>query len=346
MRQRSSVAAMFVMCLSAWLVAPASADQVSDFYKGRAITFMVGYPPGGAYDLYARLIGRHVGRFIPGAPSVNVQNMPGAGSLAAANHVANLAAPDGATIAVAGAALPFAPMLEPATARFDATKVNWLPSPASFTALMVASRSAAVETFSDLQHTEVLMGTLNPGATPSFYAAIINDVLKTRIKLVYGYDSMSQAMLALQRGEVQGYPTAPVDSIKRAYANLVSSGEIKFLLQIGGKPSPDYPNTPFILDQAKTPEERQLIDVALGSLKIGYPYFMAAQAPVERVGAIRKAIMDCFVDPAFLAEASAQTLDINPVPAHEVESIVRNAYAAPKPIIERLRTVYQKQMGQ
>ena len=346
MRQRTSVVAIVCICLSAWCNTPVTADPVSDFYRGRAITILVGYPPGGAYDLYARLIGRHIGRFIPGSPSVNVQNMPGAGSLAAANHVANLAAQDGTAIAATSAALPFAPMMEPATARFDATKVRWLPSPSSFTALMVASKSAPVEKFSDLQHTEVLMGTLNPGATPSFYAAIINDVLKTKIRLVYGYDSMSQAMLALQRGEVQGYPTAPVDSIKRAYANLVSEGQIKFLLQIGGKPSPDHPNTPFILDQAKTSEERQLIDVSLGSLKIGYPYFIAEQVPRERIAALRKAMMDCFSDPAFLAEARAQMLEINPVPAEEVESIVLNAYGAPEPIIERLRAVYQKQMGQ
>ena len=345
MRQRLSAAILFFMFLSAWLTSHAAADQVADFYKARAITLMVGYPPGGAYDLYARTIGRHIGRFIPGAPFINVQNMPGAGSLAAANHVANLAARDGTIIGVTGAALPFAPMLEPGAARFDATKVNWLPSPASFTALMVVSKAAPVESFSDLQQTEVLMGTLNPGSTPSFYAAIINDVLKTRMKLVYGYDSMSQAMLALQRGEVQGYPTAPVDSIKRAYAHLAASGQIKFLLQIGGKASADYPHTPFILDFAKTPEERKLIDVSLGSLKIGYPYFMAEKVPAERVAAIRRAMMDCFADPAFLAEARSQTLDVNPIPADEVESIVKNAYAAPMPIIDRLRTIYQKQMG-
>ena len=337
-----------VLCISLLVFAatPLRAQGVADFYKGRTVTFLIGYPPGGAYDLYARLIARHIGRFIPGSPSVNVQNMPGAGSLAAANHVATLGAQDGTLIAATGAALPFVPMLDPAAARFDATKVQWLASPASFVALMVAARGAPVSTFADLRDKEVLMGTLNPGATPSFYGAIINDVLKTRIKLVYGYDSMSQAMLALQRGEVQGYPTAPIDSMKRAYANLVKSGDVRFLLQIGGKPSPDYPDVPFILDQAANEEDRQILDVSLGSLKIGYPYLMGPQVPRERVQAIRKAMLDCFADPAFLAEAATQQLDINPVSGDEVETIVSRAYGAPAPILTRLRAIYQKQMNQ
>ena len=336
------------VCLSllGTVASPALADPLSDFYKGRTVTFLIGYPPGGAYDLYARLIARHIGRHLPGTPSVNVQNMPGAGSLSAANHVSNLAPQDGTYVVATGAALPFAPMLDPAAARFDATKVHWLPSPASFVALMIASGSAPAKTFADLQTTEVLMGTLNPGATPSFYAAILNDVLKTRIKLVYGYDSMSQAMLALQRGEVHGYPTAPVDSMKRAYAKLVALGDLRILLQIGGKPSPDYPDVPFILDLAKTDDDRQILDVSLGSLKIGYPYFMGPQVPVERVLAMRQAMLDCLNDPALLAEAKTQNLDIAPVTGQEVEAIVRAAYGAPAPIIERLRGIYQKQMAQ
>jgi hypothetical protein len=190
------------------------------------------------------------------------------------------------------------------------------------------------------------MGTLNPGATPSFYAAILNDVLKTRIKLVYGYDSMSQAMLALQRGEVHGYPTAPADSMKRTYAKLVASGDLRILLQIGGKPSPDYSGVPFILDLAKSDEDRQILDVSLGSLKIGYPYFMGPQVPADRVNAMRQAMLDCFSDPALMAEAATQNLEINPVTGEEVEAIVKAAYGAPASIIDRLRGIYQKQMAQ
>jgi tripartite-type tricarboxylate transporter receptor subunit TctC len=346
MRQNLRQVVLLCLCLISAGVSEARADAVSDFYKGKTVTFLIGYPPGGAYDLYARLIARHIGKYIPGTPSVLVQNMPGAGSLAAANHVASIGPQDGTLIAATGAALPFAPMLDPATARFESTKVNWLASPASFVALMVVGHQAPVTTFAQLRTTEVLMGTLNPGATPSFYAAILNDVLKTRIKLVYGYDSMSQAMLAMQRGEVQGYPTAPIDSMKRAYANLVKNNEVRFLLQIGGSASPDYPEVPFILDQATNEQDRLILDVSLGSLKIGYPYFMGPNVPRDRVLAIRKAMLDCFADRTFLAEAAAQTLDIQPVSGERVEAIVTQAYAAPDTVLARLRTIYQKQMTQ
>ena len=332
------------LALAAMSVAGARADAISDFYEGKTFTIVIGYPPGGAYDLYARTIARHLGKHVPGRPSVTIQNLPGAASLAATNHVAVIGQQDGLAMAAVGAALPFTPMLDPQAARFEATKLNWMPSPASFVALMTVWHTAPAKTFEELKTNEVLMGTLNPGAAPSFHAAIVNDVLKTKIKLVYGYDSMSAAMLAMQRGEAQGYPTAPIDSIKRAYANLVTEGKVRFVLQLGGKPSPEFPDVPFVLDQAKTPDDRLLLDIAMGSLKIGYPYLMGPNAPRERVQAIRDAMMKTFADPEFRADAARQTLDVNPVSGAEVQGIVAAAYGAPQPLVERLRAIYQRQV--
>ncbi len=341
MATRGGAAGWLSMAFAAMLATAARADAISDFYEGKTVTFIIGYPPGGAYDLYARAIAKHIGRHIPGKPAVVIQNMPGAGSLAAANHVANIAAQDGTAVGAVGAALPFAPMLEPNGARFDATKINWLPSPASFVALMTVWHTAPARTFEELKSHEVLMGALTPGATPSFYAAIVNDVLKTKIRLVHGYDSMNAAMLAMQRGEAQGYPTAPVDSIKRTYGHLVNEGKIRFVLQLGGKPSPEFPDVPFVLDEARTPEDRQLLDVSMGSLKIGYPYLMGPNVPRERVAAMRKAMMDTFADADFRADAARQTLEVNPVPGEDVQKIVADAYGAPKPVLDRLRAIYR-----
>ena len=320
---------------------PAHADAVADFYRGKTFSIVIGYPPGGAYDIYARAIARHLGAKIPGNPNVIAQNMPGAASLQATNNIANIAAQDGLSMAAVGAALPFAPMLEPQGARFDATKINWMASPASFSAITLVWHASPVKTFDDLKAHETLMGSLTPSATPSFYAAIMNDVLKTKIKLVHGYDSMNSAMLAMQRGETHGYSTAPHDSLKRSYPHLIAAGHIRYLLQIGGAPHPEFRDVPWILDQARTPEDRALLDLSLVSLKIGYPYLMGPGVPRERVDAVRKAMMETFADPAFIADAVRQTLDINPVPGERVQQIVTEAYGAPKPAVERLQAVYQ-----
>ena len=340
----NAVAGAFLIAAVCLAATPLRADAISDFYRGKTFTIFIGYPPGGSYDLNARAIARTLGSKIPGNPTVIVQNMPGAASLSAANHVGNIAAQDGLAMAAVGAALPFAPMLDPNGARFDATKLAWMPSPASFVALMLVWHTSPVKTFEDLKTHEVLMSALTPGATPSFYAAIVNDVLKTKIKLVHGYDSMTSAMLAMQRGEAMGYPTAPVDSIKRSYADLVAENKIRFILQIGGAPHRDYKDVPFILDQARTPDERQIIDVALGSLKIGYPYFMGPGVPRDRVEAVRRAMMETYADPAFLAEAAKLMLEVDPVPGDAVQKIVADAYAAPASVIAKLRALYQGQM--
>jgi hypothetical protein len=337
------MAALSFIAIGTFSASTASSDEIADFYRGKTLTMVVGYPPGGSYDLYARTIARYLGNHIPGQPKFIVQNMPGAGSLTATNHIVNVAPQDGTFVGAVSATAPFAPLLEPNAARFDAVKTNWLPSPASFIVMTLVWHSSPAKTFADLKSTEVLMATLNPSSTPSFLATILNEVLKTKIKLVYGYTSMAQSLLAMERGEAEGYPSVPIDSLRRSYPQLLAENKVRLLLQLGGAPSPEFPDVPFVLDQAQSREDRQLLDMSLASLKIGYPYLIGPNVPKARVAALRKAMMDMFSDPEFKADAARQTLDVAPVTGDDVQKIVENVYNSPPALRDRLRAIYLKQ---
>ncbi|MDB5533920.1 MAG: tripartite tricarboxylate transporter family receptor [Hyphomicrobiales bacterium] len=338
------LAALSLIVIGTFAVSTAApAGEIDDFYRGKTLTMVVGYPPGGSYDLYARMIARYLGNHIPGQPKLIVQNMPGAGSLLAANHIANVAPQDGTFIGAVSATTPFTPLLEPNAARFDAAKINWMPSPASFIVVTLVWHSSPAKTFADLKSNEVLMATLNPSSTPSFLATILNEVLKTKIKLVYGYTSMAQSLLAMERGEAEGYPSVPIDSLRRSYPQLLAEKKVRLLLQLGGAPSPDFPDVPFVLDQAESQEDRQLLDMSLASLKIGYPYLIGPNVPKARVAALRKAMMDTFADPEFKADAAKQTLDVAPVTGDEVQRIIEDVYNSPPALRDRLRAIYLKQ---
>ena len=333
-----------VLCASAIsLAGPALGDPVADFYRGRTITIFAGTTSGGTYDLYARAIARHLGPHLPGAPTVIVQNMPGAASLVAAGHVYNVAPQDGTALAGLASTLPLQPMIDPVAAqKIDPVKINWLPSPSDYGVVMLVRGDFPVKNMADMEHRETTMATISPGMLPAVLAATTNAVLGARIKSINGHPDIASALLALDRGEIDGYPTVPYDLIRRTYAKKVEEGKYRVVLQFGAEKSPDFPDVPLATDLVTTPEDRQLLDLAMGSLKTGYTFMMGPKVPSERVLAMRKAFMEVFADPKFLADAEKATLNVAPISGEKIEEMIKQAYATPAPVIARLRAIYMQ----
>jgi tripartite-type tricarboxylate transporter receptor subunit TctC len=279
---------------AAFAVIPArAADAVADFYKGKTVTIIVGFAPGGAYDVYARILSRFVPKYLPGNPTVVVQNMPGAAAMTAANYAYNVAPQDGTVMASIGAVLLFQPLFDPTSAtRFDVHKANWLPSPTSETNVVSAWHTSPLKSFLDARDRDTVIGTSGVNSSPAFYGRIFNDVFKTRFKMVHGFVGGSDQYLAMERGEIEVHPSSTWTSVKGSYSQWIAEGKLKILLQFGAKPTPDLPNVPFARDLATSEDDKLLLDVAMAPGAVGRPYMMGPSVPPERVTAMRKAIMD------------------------------------------------------
>jgi len=325
------------------LAVPTLAQPVADFYRGKTVTVLIGNTPGGTYDLYARTIARHLSAHIPGAPTVIAQNMPGAASLVAAGHVYNVAPQDGTFLAGLASTLPFQPLIDPVAAqKLDPVKVNWLPSPSSYGVVMLVRGDFAAKNVADMKERETAMATISPGMLPAVLAATANATLGTKIKAINGHPDLASSLLAVDRGEIDGYPTVPYDAIKRVYAKKFEEGKYRVMIQFGAEKSPDFPDAPLITDLVSSPEDRMLWELVMGSLKAGYSFMMGPNVPKERALAMRKAFMDVFADPKFLADAERATLNIAPVSGEKIEAMVKEAYGMPAPVIERLRAIYMQ----
>lgn len=319
----------------------ARADPIADFYSGRTITIAIGSDPGGTYDLYARLIARYLGNYIAGAPKVIVQNMPGAGGYTAALHVYSVAPQDGTVIAAIGSALPFQPLVDPNSPKLDVLHINWLPSVSAYNILMVIRADVPVYSIDDLRTHPTVMATIAPGQLNSLIVAATNATLGTKIKGVNGHIGMADAMLALQRGEVDGYPSMPVDAMKRVYSKMLADGKLRVLLQFGPAPSPDYPNVPYAVNLTTNPADRSLLDLAQGPLKVGYAYMLGPGVPPDRIAALRAAFAATFKDPGFLADAQRQILNIAPVDGEAIRALLAQAYQTPPDVVARMRELYR-----
>ena len=318
----------------------AKADAIADFYKGKTISVIVGFSSGGIYDIWARLVAQHLSHHIPGAPNVVVQNMAGAGGLTAVNYVYNTAPQDGTAIAATSNLNPFTPLLGIKEARFDATKFQWLGSPTQDVALLVLWHTVPVDTLDDLKTHEVILGSTSPDSVSSFYGRLIAEIFKAKFKFVYGFPGLADTDLAIERGEVDGHPSVFWSHLVAAKPDWLKEKKVKLLLQYGAKPRPELPDVPYAQKLPMSPADRQLFDVSMAPLALGYPYMMGPGVPAERAAALRQALTDTFMDPDFIADAKKQGLEVDPVSAVGMEKTVAAAYGAPKPIVDRLRALY------
>jgi tripartite-type tricarboxylate transporter receptor subunit TctC len=334
--------ALQTMALLAATASPlaARADAISDFYAGKTLNIVVGSDAGGTYDYYGRTIARHIGKHLPGKPSAIVQNLAGAGSYLAFRRVFNVAPQDGTVLGSIGAALPYQSLIDPGAPPFEADKVKWLPSISSYNMVMLVRADVPVRSWEDLRTRPVVQASIAPGQANSLIIAAVNDALGAKIKGIAGHKSLNEAMLALERGEIEGYPAMPVDVLKRNHARDMEAGKFRLLLQFGAAPLPEYPDVPWAPGLASDPASRMVLDLTTGFLRTGYVYMMGPDVPRERVAAMRKALMETFADPEFLEDAKRQTLTIAPVPAERVTQLFAEAYATPPEIVARLRKLF------
>jgi tripartite-type tricarboxylate transporter receptor subunit TctC len=337
----------FVIGCCAWalmhalLGATATADPIEDFYKGKSLRMIVGSPPGATYDIWARLVARHLGKHIPGNPALVVQNMQGAGGTTATNYAYNVASQDGTVVTLVGNTIPFEPMLGVPQTKFDALKLNWLGSPGQDTAVTMVWHTVPVASIADARTHKVKFAATSLNGTAAFYVRIFNDVFKTRFTLVFGYPGLTEAVLAMERGEVDGHPSPYWSYLKSAKPDWIKEKKIKFLLQFGRVRNPELPDVPFAHDLATNDADRAVLDAAVAPLAMGLPFFLGPDVPAERVAAMRRAFSDTFKDQEFLAEAKKQNLDIAPITAEEAQKTVVDTYNMSKPVVDRLRRLYE-----
>ena len=318
----------------------ARAQDLAAVWKGKTVTIVVGTSAGGGYDTYARMMGRYIGRHIPGNPTVVVANMPGAGSHLMGGYIAGVAAKDGTFIGAPFSAQPLGPVLEDAAQlRYDPAKLNYLGSADVDAFLCIISKNAPVKTFAQAFQTELIMaGTAETGST-GYLPVLLNNVLGTNYRMVVGNPGTREMTNAIEKGEVHGMCGMNWSSIQTQYATMMKTGQISILAQenLTGYPEMDRMGVPRTGDFAKTDEQRRILDIVYSQQLSSRPYFVAAEVAPERVAALRKAFLATWKDPDLLAEAEKMGLQVNPVSGEDVQAFLAKIYASPPDLLKKAK---------
>lgn len=334
---------LFVSIVAIGLAAVNSAAHATthEFYKGKTIRLIVGLAPGGGYDTYSRLIARHMGKHLSGNPVIVVENMDGAGSLIAANHIYKVAKPDGLTVGHVLGGLFLQQLLGKAGIEFDAAKFEYIGVPAQDNFMIGLSKATGITSVEKWMATKttVKFGGVSPGGGTDDIPKVLAHTLGLPIQLVTGYKGTGPIRLAFNSGEVQGVSNA-WESFKSTWRKEVESGDVLIVLQATVKAHPELPNVPVALDLAKTDEARKLIQVVLRVQGPSTrPYLLPPGTPKERVEMLRKAFTDTMKDPEFLAEAKKAKLDINPDDGAGLERNVRDIFKLDPPLVAKLKEI-------
>ena len=321
-------------------IGPAAAQpSAADFYRGKTFTIVIGIANGGAYDLTARSFGRHMSKYLPGNPTVIVQNMPGANSVIAANYVYNQAPKDGTVIWGGSRSTVLEPLLGNGAAKFDVHKLHWLGSAGGEVAVTVAWHTARVKTIQDLFKEELIVGAVDPGAENYLIPNALNNLLGTKYKIVTGYASQDPIFLAMERGEVEGCGNSSWSGLPIMHPDWFAEKKANILLQLALEKDKALPDVPLVMDLAKNEEQRQVLSVLMAPKRFAYPYFMAPGIPEDRAAAIEKAFLATMDDPEFREEIKKIRGDIEPSTGAEMQSYFEKVYALPPEVIAKTRAL-------
>jgi tripartite-type tricarboxylate transporter receptor subunit TctC len=309
------------------------AQSGEDFYKGRNVDLYIGYSVGGAYDLYARVIGRHLGAHIAGDPTLVPKNFEGAGSLRLANFLYRVAPQDGSAIGTIGRGIAFDPLLIGQGDAFDAQKFGWIGSANNEVSVCVARSDSGITKFEDLFTKELTVGGTGTSADTDQFPRVLNHVLGTHFKIVEGYPGGNDVMLAMERGEVQGRCGWSWSSVKSTHKSWIDDKRMVVLIQLSLSKHPELPDVPLVMDFAKTDKQRQILKMVFARNVMGRPYLAPPNLPANRLAALRDAFMATMEDKDFLAEAGKAQLEINPVSGADVETLVKDVYATPADVV-------------
>jgi tripartite-type tricarboxylate transporter receptor subunit TctC len=307
-------------------------------YQWKTMTIVTSTGIGGTYDLIARLVARHMAKYVPGNPTIIVQNMPGGGNVLATNYMYNNAPKDGTFIAVINDAIPLHQVIDGRGVRYDAAKFNWLGSPGDRNSVTFVWYTAGIRTIKDAMQKEVALGGTGVGSSIVIYPNAMNKVLGTKFKIVMGYRSSAEVFLAMERGEVQARSVG-LTSVLTEYPDWIKDKKITFLVQMGAKRDPLLPDVPLVTELAKTQEQRQILALISSPTLLGQPYLAPPGVAADRVAVLRKAFESTMKDKAFLAEAGKMSYSVVPLTGDEVARVVRETVNAPPNVVAKARAL-------
>ena len=302
---------------------------------GKQVTLIIGFGPGGGYDLWGRTVARHIGKHLPGNPAVVPQNMPGAGSYVAASHLYAAAPKDGTVFGIIARDAALGPLSNAPGARFDATKMGWLGSPTHEHNVCIANASAKVKSVKDLRDHELILGDTGPGTGTRSYPKVLSDLFGWKFKLVSGFRSSADVFLAMERGEVEGICES-FDSVMQRKPDWIPKKTVNVLLQAGADAPPLLKGVPNVMDLAKTEDERNTLSYLYAGQDIGRPFVAPPDLSPDRLKMLRAAFDDTMKDPEFAAEVKRHKFDLDPVNGAQLAALIGKIYATPRPIIDRV----------
>ena len=330
----SSLMAALLAVLARADAAPAPASG----YQWKTLTIVTSTGIGGTYDLIARMMAHHMPKYLPGNPTIIVQNMPGGGNVLATNYMYNNAPKDGTTIAVVNDAIPLHQVIDGRGVRYDAEKFNWLGSPGDRNSITFVWHTAGIKTIQDVMRKEVALGGTGVGSSIVIYPTAMNKVLGTKFKVVMGYRSSAEVFLAMERGEVQARSVG-LTSVLAEYPAWIKDKKIDILVQMGAARDKMLPDVPLVTELAKTEEQRQILKLVSSPTLLGQPYLAPPGVPAERVAVLRQAFAATMKDKAFLADAEKISYSIIPLTGEQVAQIVHDTVATPPTIVAKTRAL-------
>jgi tripartite-type tricarboxylate transporter receptor subunit TctC len=308
------------------------AGNADAFYQGKTVTIVIAFSPGGGYDLYARLLARYIGKYIPGNPTVVPQNMPGAGSLKAAKYLYEIAPKDGTVFGIFSRSMPLSPVFGLAGADFDSRNFTWLGSMAKDVTLCITSDSSGIKTWDDALKKDFTVGGEGRGSDPDIFANVISVTFHAKDKLVTGYPGTADIILAVQRNELSGFCGVSYSSVVGRWNDQLKRGDLHIILQGGLEKDPALPNVPNMLDFAGDQRQKTLLQLILAPQAMARPFTAPPGVPAERAKILRDAFEAALKDPELLAEANKLQINIEPMSATEIGSLLDELYRAPKDI--------------
>jgi tripartite-type tricarboxylate transporter receptor subunit TctC len=319
----------------------AQAQSVESFYRGKTVTLIIGYPPAGANDVYARLAARHLGRFIPGNPAIVPRNMPGAGSLLAAGNIFNIAPKDGTTLGLLVPTLPLDEKLAGPAVKYRSASFAWIGRMAPSPNITFVMSTSDVKVIADAFEKVAVLGATGRSASNSIYPNVLNNVLGTKFKIVNGYEGSAAAMIAMERGEVDGH-SSTYDTLQAVHPDWITDKRVNILVQYSLRRHPDIPDAPTSVELARNDEQRAILGAVASAADIGKFILTTPGVPSERVAALRRAFDAMVADPDFIADARQLRVELGPLPGEELQKVVQAVQDLTPELTEKIKAMYPK----
>lgn len=316
-----------------------SASYAEDFYKDKVLTVVVGYSPGGVYDVQARILSQHIGRSIPGSPKAIVQNMPGAGSLKAANYLYKLAPQDGTYIGSFANGLITQQLFDSEGIQFDAQKFKWIGSSMSETNIVYAWHTTDFRSMADVQAREMIVPGTGSGANSVTLPRIMNAVLGTKFRVVAGYPGAAETMLSIERGESEGHAGGTLTNLKASKPNWLAEGKVRILGQLSLKKHPDLQQTPLITEMVTNSQDKAALQLMLAKQSVAFPLAAPPGTPSDRLDILRRAFVQTISDGKFKDDAAKFNIELDLTTGEEIETLIQSIFESPPEVVARARSL-------